>query len=95
MMPGVGAVMATGLIGAALLGPRSEIAIAAGLPKDEMYVYKDALQQGRTVAIAVAGEEPQATHARAAPVDAGAESLDAARQKWDVGRRDAARERYR
>jgi hypothetical protein len=106
MIPGVGPVMATGLIGAALLGApgavigagigdRLEDTIAAGLPKDELFVYKDALQQGRTVVIEVAGDESQATNARAALMDAGAESLDAARQKWDVGLRDAGRERYR
>ncbi len=50
-----------------------------GLPKDELFVYEDALRQGRTVLIALTEDATQAEAARAALLQAGAESLDTAR----------------
>src|SRR5918911_2267577 len=60
LVPGVGPVLAFGVIGAALLGAGGAAAgvaagdameenIAVGLPHDELFVYEDALRQGRTV----------------------------------------------
>ncbi len=104
-IPGVGPVLAAGLVGAALLGAggaaagaaaggAAEETIAGGLPHDELYVYEDALRQGRSVVIAVADSDEQAEAARAALASAGAESLDAARESWWVGLRDAEAEEY-
>ncbi|HEX5708947.1 MAG TPA: hypothetical protein VFX96_16725 [Pyrinomonadaceae bacterium] len=104
-VPGVGPVMAAGIIGAALLGAGGAAAgaaagnamedtVAGGLPADELYVYEDALRQGRSVVIAVADSDEQAEAARAALTSSGAESLDAARENWWVGLRDAEETEY-
>ncbi|MGH9902002.1 MAG: hypothetical protein ACRD68_09350 [Pyrinomonadaceae bacterium] len=104
-IPGVGPIMAAGLIGAALLGAGGaatgvaaggalEDSIAEGLPHDELYVYEDALRKGRTVIIAVAETDEQGEAAREALGQAGAESLDAAREDWWVGLRDAEESEY-
>lgn len=104
-VPGVGPVIAAGLIGAALLGAGGaatgmaaggamEDAIAEGLPQDELYVYEDALRQGRAVIIVVAEDDEQGESARNIMVQAGAESIDAARESWWVGLRDAEDEEY-
>ena len=98
-IPGVGPVLAAGIIGAALLGAggaaagaaagsAAEGTVAGGLPHDEIFVYEDALRQGRTVVIAVV-EDDQAEVARVALSNNGAESIDAAREQWWVGLRDA------
>ena len=104
LVPGVGPVIAAGVLGAALLGIGGAAAGAAagdaleesveGLPHDELYVYEDALRQGRTVIIVVADDETQSDGARAILSQAGAESLDAARESWWVGLRDAEEAEY-
>jgi hypothetical protein len=104
-VPGVGPVLAAGILGAALLGLGGATAgavagdavednLAAGLPHDELYVYEDALRRGRTVVIAVADDDAQGEAARAVLAQAGAESIDAARESWWVGLRDAEEEEY-
>jgi hypothetical protein len=105
LVPGVGPVLAAGVIGAALLGAGGAAAGAAagnameesveGLPHDELYVYEDALRQGHSVVICVAEDETQAEGARNIMAQAGAESIDAARESWWVGLRDAEEEKYR
>lgn len=105
LVPGVGPVLAIGLIGAALLGAGGaaagalageamEAAIAEGVPRDEIFVYEDALRRGRSVVIAFADTEQIAENARAELARAGAESVDAARAEWWIGLRDAEREHY-
>ncbi|HEV2916005.1 MAG TPA: hypothetical protein VGX92_22185 [Pyrinomonadaceae bacterium] len=104
-VPGVGPVIAAGLIGAALLGIGGasvglaaggalEDAVAEGLPQDELYVYEDALRQGRTVVIVVGDDDAQGESTRNILAQAGAESIDAARESWWVGLRDAEDEQY-
>jgi hypothetical protein len=104
-IPGVGPIIATGIIGAALLGTGGAISGAAagkaleegmadGLPRDEMFVYEDALRQGHTVVIALTRDEEQDEAARNVMLQAGAESLDAARENWWVGLRDAEDQDY-
>jgi hypothetical protein len=100
LIPGVAPVVAMGIIGAALLGTggalagaafgqQVENALVAGIPADEVFFYEDALRQGRTVVIASAQDDQQAEAIRSVFQTAGAESLDAARQAWWVGLRDA------
>ena len=102
IVPGVGPVMAAGFLGAALLGAGGvaagvaaghafETSMATGLPKDELFLYEDALRQGRSVLIVwtdnqqrMAGEIMKLT---------GAEDVDAAR--WWLGLRSAEEEHYR
>lgn len=105
LVPGVGPVLAAGILGAALLGVGGAAAGAAaggamedsveGLPHDELYVYEDALRQGRSVVLVVADDEARAETARGVLKQAGVESIDAARESWWVGLRDAEEEEYR
>src|SRR5436305_4138600 len=105
LIPGVGPVLALGLIGAAIFGVGGAAAgilagqaleggIADGIPRDELFVYEDALRRGRSLVIAFTDDSQIAEQARAALSRAGAESVDAARDEWWIGLRDAEREHY-
>ncbi|HEX9868905.1 MAG TPA: hypothetical protein VGC99_09985 [Candidatus Tectomicrobia bacterium] len=105
LVPGVGPVMTIGLAAAALLGVGGVVAGAAvggalehsleiGLPKDELFFYEDALRQGRTVLIVLTEQQDQAEAVHEALAEAGAESIDAARERWWLGVRDAEAEVY-
>src|SRR5881394_4465350 len=105
LLPGVGPVLALGILGAAILGVGGAAAgaaaghaledgIARGIPHDELFVYEDALRRGRSVVIAFAEDEAAAEQARTELSRAGAESVDAARDEWWIGLRDAEREHY-
>jgi|SRR5215472_9094273 len=91
IVPGVGPVLAgaalLGTIGAAA-GGAIEKSLSDGLPADELFVYEDALRNGRTVLIAIAENSQQAEGARGALENAGAESIDRARDMWWLGVRD-------
>ncbi len=105
LVPGVGPVFALGLIGAALLGIGGAAAgaaagsaiednLASGLPKDELYLYEDALRRGRSVLIALTESDESAARARTELERAGAESIDAAREQWWIGLRGAEEAHY-
>lgn len=105
VIPGVGPAIALGLAASALLGIGGAIggaaaggslenALTEGLPKDEVFVYEDALRQGRTVMVALAQTDDQAECSRQILQRNGAESIDAARDQWWVGLRDAEEEHY-
>jgi hypothetical protein len=105
IVPGVGPVVAIGLSAAALLGIGGAVggavaggtleeALTDGLPKDEIYLYADALRQGRTVIITLADADRQAEEVRKIYSRHGAESIDAARERWWVGLREGEREHY-
>jgi uncharacterized membrane protein YeaQ/YmgE (transglycosylase-associated protein family) len=105
---GLGAVAgssATGLAAAIILGILGAVVGVAvsgalekrsqrGLPHDEVYVYEDALEHGRSVVFALAKSRRESHAARRALEDAGAESLDAARDEWWIGLRDAEKAHY-
>ena len=102
-VPGVGP--AIGAATAALMGAGGAIGGAAaadafeensvkGLPHDELYLYEDALAHGKSVLFAEAKSPEAAESARRALADAGAESLDAARETWWIGLRDAEKDHY-
>jgi len=104
-IPGVGPVIAIGLAAEALLGVAGAVvgaavggavenALSQGLPKDEIFVYEDALRQGRTVLIILTEGDTQADAVREVLAQAGAESIDAAREQWWIGLRDAEAEVY-
>jgi hypothetical protein len=105
LIPGVGPITALGLLGAAVLGAAGATVGAAaggkiekasyeGLPEDEIFLYEDALRKGRSVAIALADDEPSASSVREILQQAGAESVDAAREQWWTGLRSFEESRY-
>jgi len=105
LVPGVGPVLALGILGAAILGAGGAAAgafagqameegIAQGIPRDELFVYEDALRRGRSVVVAFVDDAETAERARTELSRAGAESVDAAREEWWIGLRDAEREHY-
>jgi hypothetical protein len=100
VFPGVGPVIAIGLLAGALaamagaaVGHKLEDALDIGVPKDELFLYQDALRRGRTVLVALADDDDRAEAARRVLRDAGAESLDAARERWWLGLRPVEAER--
>jgi hypothetical protein len=104
-IPGVGLVTALGLLGAAVLtaagasvgalaGDRLENSMTQGLPEDEIFVYEDALRRGRSVVIALAEDAESASSLRKEMQGVGAEAVDAAREQWWIGLRNAEEEHY-
>ena len=100
LVPGVGPVIAGALLGAAILGAGGTAAgmaageameegLVSGLPHDELYLYEDAVRQGRSVVIAFVEHEEMLDATRAALKTAGAESIDTARESWWLALRDA------
>src|SRR4051794_6248386 len=96
LVPGVGPVLAAGLAGMALLGAggamagaavagKAEQATTPGLPADEIFFYEEAIRQGRTVIIVMANGATEGHRAQEILTEAGAESIDAARQSWWIG----------
>jgi hypothetical protein len=81
-------------VGGAAVGEALDQGLRHGLPKDETYLYHDALRQGRSVVVALVDAAEHADAARAMLARAGAESIDAARDRWWVGLREAEAAEY-
>lgn len=105
LVPGLGPITAIGLLGAAVLGAAGATVGAAaggelekstteGLPEDEIFIYEDALRQGRSVVIILANDKDQASLLREMLKMQGAESVDAAREQWWTGLRSAEEGHY-
>lgn len=105
LIPGVGPIVVAGALGAALLGTGGALAgmaaggaledgLAKGLPHDELFLYEDALRHGRTVVIVSADDDETAERVRKAFTQTNAESIDAARENWWLGIRDAEQLAY-
>jgi hypothetical protein len=104
LLPGVGPIVAIGLgagalgIGGAVAGGATggalENLLSRGLPKDELFVYEDALRQQRSVLVAASEDQDRLEQARRIMEENGAESTDAAREKWWIGLRDAEEAEY-
>jgi len=105
LVPGIGPVLALGALGAGVLGmvgatgggavgDSVDHTLLDGVPKDELFVYEDALRQGRSVVICLARDETERDEARRILARHDAESIDAARERWWTGVRDAEREHY-
>jgi hypothetical protein len=97
-VPGIGPILAIGMAAGALIGgaagSAAENFIFPGIPEQELYIYQDALRKGRTGVLAIADDENQAEAARAILNEAGAESIDRAREMWWLGVRDLEKEEY-
>lgn len=105
LIPGVGSILGFGLLGAAVLGAGGvaagiaagravETSFGDGLPKDDLFLYEDALRAGRSVLIAWAADDSAAVDARETMLRFGAESLDTARHRWWMGLRGVENEHY-
>jgi hypothetical protein len=91
LVPGVGPVIVSGLIGAVLLGAGGalvgatlEASLAMGLPRDELFVYEDALRRGHSVVVAQVDADDLAAGAPQMLAIAGAETIDAARERCSL-----------
>ncbi len=92
-IPGIGPLIAFGMVGAALLGVVGAAAGAAvgatveeglgeGIPHEDVYLYEDSLRHGRSIVIVYAEEGDQADRTAEILNEAGAEDLDTLRENW-------------
>ncbi len=103
-VPGIGPVLAFGMVGAALLGlvgaaagsaigDQVEEELGEGVPHEDVFVYEDALRHGRSIVIANVPDD-QGDRAREIIQNAGAEDIDALREHWWAEFRDEERAYY-
>ena len=102
LIPVAGPAIAIGLVGAVLLtfggaavGGAMERTLADGLPRDELFLYEDALRRGHSIVVVMTADGDEQKRAAGALEAAGAESVDAARKEWWIGLRDAEAVQYR
>jgi hypothetical protein len=102
IIPGIGPIIAAGLLagalfaaGGAAIGQTMERNMSAGLPRDELYVYQEALRRGKIVLFVQTESDDAADAVRGVLNEAGADSIDAAREEWWVGLRDQEAAAYR
>lgn len=103
-LPGIGPVIAFGVAGAALLGIAGAAAGSAvgnqveeelgeGVPHEDLFIYEDALRNGRSVVIAHVTDDEE-DRAEEILKDAGAEDIDDLRERWWNDLRDDERAYY-
>src|SRR5262245_2090862 len=102
LLPVAGPAIAIGIVGAVLLslggaavGRALENALVNGLPKDELFVYEEALRRGHSIVIVTPADADERDRAVAVLEGSGAESVDAARERWWIGLRDSEAVDYR
>lgn len=104
-VPGIGPVIAFGMLGAALLGTVGATAGAAvgdtveeelgeGIPHEDIYLYEDALRHGRSIVIAYADTEEETDKAEAVMSRSTAMDLDQLREDWWNELRNGERSHY-
>ena len=104
-VPGIGPVIAFGMVGAALLGlvgaatgsaigDTVEEELGEGIPHEDIYLYEDALRHGNSIAIAYADDGDQANRAKEVMNNAGAQDIDTLREGWWQELRDGERTHY-
>ena len=92
-IPGIGPVIAFGMVGAALLGMVGAAAGSAvgdtveeelgeGIPHEDVYLYEDALRHGNSIVVAYAEEGDQEDRAKEVLNNAGAQDIDTLRERW-------------
>jgi hypothetical protein len=92
-VPGIGPLIAFGMVGAALLGivgaaagsavgDTVEEELGKGIPHEDIYLFEDSLRHGHSVVLAYVEEGDQADRAEEAMHNAGAEDLDELRENW-------------
>lgn len=104
-IPGIGPVIAFGMIGAALLGVVGAAAGSAvgdtveeelgeGIPHEDVYLYEDALRHGNSIVIAYAEEGEQEDRAKEVLNNAGAQDIETLRENWWQELKDSERTHY-
>ena len=104
-IPGIGPLIAFGMVGAGLLGivgaaagsavgDQVEEELGEGISHEDVYLYEDALRHGHSVVLAYVEEGDQADRAEEALNTAGAEDLDTLRENWWQELRDDERSHY-
>lgn len=104
-VPGIGPLLAFGMVGAALLGvvgatagsavgDQLEEELGEGIPHEDIFVYEDALRHGRSVLIVYADNDDQADKAEDVLERHRAMDLDQLRENWWNELRDTEREYY-
>ena len=104
-IPGVGPVIAFGMVGAALLGlvgaaagsavgDTVEEELGEGIPHEDVYLYEDALRHGNSVVIAYADEGGQSDRAKEVMRLAGAHDMERLRENWWQELREGERAHY-
>lgn len=104
-VPGIGPVIAFGMVGAALLGlvgaatgsaigDTVEEELGEGIPHEDVYLYEDALSHGNTILIAYADDGDQADRAREVVNNAGAQDIETLRERWWEELREGERAHY-
>ncbi len=105
VVPGIGPLIAFGMLGAALMGTVGAAAGSAvgdsveeelgeGIPHEDVYLYEDALRHGHALVIAYVDEGDQADKAADVINDAGAEDLETMRENWWQELREDERAHY-
>jgi hypothetical protein len=105
LLPGVGPVIATGVVAALLLGAGgAAVGAAAGgdvedatevqPPARDAFFYEEALRRGRVIVVALAETANEAEAVRRALTRDGAESLDSTREAWWSQVREGERASY-
>jgi hypothetical protein len=104
-VPGIGPLIAFGMVGAALLGvvgaaagsavgDTVEEGLGEGVPHEDVYLYEDSLRHGRSIVIVYAEEGDQADRASEILHESGAEDLDTLREDWWQELREDERTHY-
>jgi hypothetical protein len=92
-VPGIGPILAFGMVGAGLLGlvgaaagsavgDTVEEELGEGVPHEDVYLYEDVLRHGKSVVIAYTEDEDLADKARDTIRNAGAEDIETLRENW-------------
>ena len=104
-VPGIGPLLAFGMVGAGLLGivgaaagaavgDTAEEELGEGIPHEDVYLYEDALRHGNSVLIVYAENGDQADKAADVMHEAGALELDTLRENWWQELREGERAHY-
>src|SRR5256886_11011538 len=98
IVPGIGPILAFGLLGAALFGAGGaaignaiETTLSQGVARDDLFVIENALRSGHSVALALVEDEAAAQRAREAVRAEGALDMETARDRWWASLTEAER----
>ena len=90
VVPGIGPVIALGVLGAALFGAGGaavgsalEGSLVTGVPRDERLVYTEALRRGHSVLLALEDDAARAAEAQRMVDATGGERIESARHAWE------------